>query len=122
MKKSLIIIAAVILLYFGSSLAIHAVYGDSYPFMPGENRWEPDGQGSWTAIGNPTTPEPEGASELVPLPMYYIPILLPGLFLFLVLFTPLGKKLDSLQTPIPPDEEKEDEPPFDEDDNEKPGL
>lgn len=120
MKKPLIIIIVVVALYLGASLAIHGLYGDSFPFMPGESYWEPDGQGGWTAKGSPTTPQPEGESVLVPLPMYYIPIMLPGLFLFLVLFTPLGKKLDSLQQPIP----KEPEPELDEEDdeNEKPGA
>lgn len=120
MKKPLIIIIVVVALYLGASLAIHGIYGDSFPFMPGENYWEPDGQGDWVAQGSPTTPEPEGTSEVVPLPMYYIPILLPGLFLFLVLFTPLGRKLDTLQQPLSK-EPKPDDEAEETDENEKPG-
>lgn len=95
MKRNIIFLAAIILLYLVSSLTLNLIYGDSYPIMAGEDFWEPDSQGSWVKHGEPSAPMPSEPSVVVPLIMYYLPVFIPGLFLFLFLFTPLKKLLES---------------------------
>lgn len=91
MKRPLILLAIVIILYVGSSLLLHEVYGQSYPLWPGSDYWTPDRAGGWRAIGSPTAPQPAEPSETIPVLLVYLPFLLPGAFLFLALFTPMAR-------------------------------
>jgi hypothetical protein len=103
MRKNIYLLLGVILLYLISSLILSGIYGPSYGFMQGENRWEPDGSGGWVKHGTPTDPAPAEPSVQVPDSVRYIPIFLPGALLVLFLFTPLGKKLESPKQPEPTD-------------------
>ncbi len=103
MKKQIYLLVAIIVLYLALSLALHAVYGPSYGFLEGEDRWLPDGNGGWLKHGDPTDPAPAEPSENVPIPIQYLPIFVPGLVLVLFLFTPLRKMLE---TPKPTTEKK----------------
>ena len=94
MKKNMILLLVLIVLYLGVGFTCKAIYGDSYPFLDGDHYWEPDGNGGWVAHGNPTTVMPETESELPPLITYYLPFFIPAFILVLFLFTPLGKLLE----------------------------
>ena len=94
MKKNLILLAVLILLYLGTGFSLNVIYGDSYPFPGSENQWKPDGSGGWEAHGKPSAPMPVGDSVLPPLIFEYLPMFIPGFVLFLFLFTPLGKMLE----------------------------
>ncbi len=114
MKKQIYLLVAIIVLYLALSLALHAVYGPSYGFLEGEDRWLPDGDGGWLKHGDPADPAPAEPSENVPIPIQYLPIFVPGLVLVLFLFTPLRKMLETPKTPV-----EETEPPPEEDDGEE---
>lgn len=90
----MIILVGVILLYLVPSLVLKGAYGPSYEFMEGEDRWIPDGQSGWEAHGAPLGPPPDLPSEEVPLWTQYLPIFLPGLFMILLMFTPLSAWID----------------------------
>ena len=105
MRKKVIFLIAVILLYLIPSLALQGIYGPSYGFLAGEDCWQPDGQGGWEQHGQPQSEPPMQSSVNVPMWVRYIPIFLPGLILFLFLFTPLSRYLEG---PRPePEEEAE---------------
>ena len=107
MRNKLIFLVAIILLYLIPSLILQGIYGPSYGFMSGEDCWQPDGTGGWAKHGNPQEPQPSEPSVNVPMWAWYLPILLPGLVLFLFLFTPLSRHIE---TPVA----KEPEPTADE--------
>lgn len=91
----MILLVILILLYLGISYGVHLTYGDSYPFLAGENYWTPDGNGGWLKVGSPDIPMPETASVTPPLFAVYLPYLVPGLLLALILLTPLNRILES---------------------------
>lgn len=95
MRNKLLFLIAVILLYLIPSLILQGIYGPSYGFLSGEDCWQPDGNGGWVEHGHPNTPMPAEPSVNVPMGVRYIPIFLPGLLLFLFLFTPLTRYLES---------------------------
>ncbi len=95
MRKHVLLIAGMILLYLIPALALQAVYGPSYGLWQGEDRWEPDGDGDWVKRGNPEGPPPDEPSVYIPIGLLYIPIFLPTLLLILFLFTPLSRKLET---------------------------
>ncbi len=104
MRNKLIFLFAIILLYLIPSMALQGIYGPSYGFLSGEDCWVPDGGGGWVRHGEPSSPPPDQPSVGVPMWVRYIPIFLPGMVLFLFLFTPLSRHLES---PLPerlPDE------------------
>lgn len=109
------LLVTLVALYLASSWILSQVYGPSYGFLTGEDCWVPDGQGSWTAHGQPSEPMPSEPSVFVPLWAMYLPILLPGLLLAAFLFTPLSRKLE---TPKPPTDPSDQElPPVESDPN-----
>lgn len=111
MRNKVIFLIAVVLLFLIPSLALQAIYGPSYGFLSGEDCWQPDGQGGWVPHGQPRSPAPEEPSVNVPIVVRYIPIFLPGFLLFLFLFTPLTKHLETRPNkPAPPEaDEKTDQ-------------
>ena len=94
MRNAVLLLIGVILLYLIPSLILDAVYGPSYGFLAGEDCWEPDGKGGWTEHGQPTKSPPDEPSVIVPLSLYYIPILLPAVLPILFMFTPLSRYVD----------------------------
>jgi len=110
MRKAMIILVGVILLYLIPSLVLKASYGPSYGFMEGEDRWIPDGQSGWEAHGAPLGPPPDPPSEDVPLWAQYMPIFLPGLLMILLMFTPLSAWIDRRDEEEAQIDEEEDEP------------
>jgi hypothetical protein len=116
MKNYLMLLVVVAGLYLAISVTLQGVYGPSYGFLSGEDRWAPDGQGGWKAHGQPESPFPAEASVNVPLAVRYLPIFVPGLVLAAFLFTPLRKKLDPPEKPdnqasIPPEDKAEEPDP-----------
>jgi len=95
MRNVVLLLIGIILLFLVSSLMLQAIYGQSYGFLQGEDRWVPDGSGGWTRHGHPTAPEPDVPSVEVPLAVRYIPIFLPALLLILFMFTPLRKHVET---------------------------
>ncbi|MFQ5499988.1 MAG: hypothetical protein ACE5FH_09985 [Candidatus Zixiibacteriota bacterium] len=93
MKRSVFLLAALVLLYLVPALILEGAYGESYALFSGSGYWSPDGQGGWIEVGNATEPEPEVRSKLIPLPLLYLPLVLPAAVLALFLFTPLSKLL-----------------------------
>jgi hypothetical protein len=96
MRKAIIFLAGIIALYLISSLALHLVYGPSFPFLSGEDCWMPDGQSGWRAHGHPSAPPPFEPSVNVPLLLTYLPIFLPGALLILFTLTPLRKMIETV--------------------------
>jgi hypothetical protein len=94
MRNAFLLLLGIVFLYLLSSLILQGIYGPSYGFLQGEDRWIPDGQGGWLRHGNPAGPQPEVPSVDVPLMVRYIPIFLPAILLFLFMFTPLRKYVD----------------------------
>jgi hypothetical protein len=95
MKRNIILLVILIALYFGTSFVLNLVYGDSFPFLAGEDFWESDGHGGWVEHGHPNSEMPVEPSVNFPILIYYLPVFIPALVLFLFLFTPLGKLLES---------------------------
>lgn len=95
MKKNIILLIILITLYFGTSFVLNLIYGDSFPFLAGEDYWTPDGNGGWVMHGHPDSDMPKNLSVNFPIIIYYLPIFVPALVLFLFLFTPVGKLLNS---------------------------
>jgi hypothetical protein len=109
MRNKVLFLIAVILLYLIPSLVLQGIYGPSYGFLSGEDCWQPDGKGGWVEHGQPQTPPPDQPSVNVPMGVRYIPIFLPGLLLFLFLFTPLTRQLESRPAePAEPEKVEED--------------
>ncbi|HKK21864.1 MAG TPA: hypothetical protein VJ983_10360 [candidate division Zixibacteria bacterium] len=100
MKRTVLLLVAVILLYLIPSVILQAVYGPSYGFLSGENSWIPDGQGGWTAHGTPSGEAPTTPSVNVPIALRYLPIFLPAVLLILFYLTPLSKLLQEKKPPI----------------------
>ena len=94
MKRNFIFLLILIALYLVPSLILDAVYGPSFMLWSGTDYWRPDGQGGWVEVGEPTDPKPVEPSVNVPILMHYIPLLLPGLVLMVVLLTPLTRLLE----------------------------
>ncbi|UCE23602.1 MAG: hypothetical protein JSU74_09895 [Candidatus Zixiibacteriota bacterium] len=95
MRNKVLFLMVIVLLYLVPSLILQGIYGPSYGFMSGEDYWQPDGEGGWVKHGQPSSPPPDEPSVNVPMWVRYIPIFLPGLVLFLFLFTPLSRHLES---------------------------
>lgn len=102
MKKSVIFLLVLIALYATISIALHAVYGDSYPLWPDDNYWRPDGQLGWEAVGTPEDPMPSAPSQNIPTPLMFLPFLVPGLLLAVMMLTPLGRILETPRSSPPP--------------------
>jgi hypothetical protein len=94
MKRNIILLVILIVLYFGTSFVLNLIYGDSFPFLAGDDFWEPDGNGGWVEHGDPNSEMPTEQSINFPIIIYYLPVFVPALVLFLFLFTPLGKLLE----------------------------
>lgn len=94
MGKRFLLLAALIALFLAISFGLNLAYGPSYPFLAGEDCWQPDGQGDWLAHGQPTNPAPSVPSVEIPLLLHYLPIFVPALVLILFVFTPLRRHLD----------------------------
>lgn len=120
MRRNVIFLLILILLYLIPALSLKAVYGPSYNLLLTEDEWKPDGQGGWIKVGEPSSPPPTETSVRVPFVLQYVPILLPGLVLIVVLLTPLSRVLEAKKEDTPPvevlpddfdsGEEDEDEP------------
>lgn len=95
MKKNVLFLLTLIALYVLISLGLHGIYGDSYPLWPGDSYWRPDGQMGWEAVGSPTEPVPTQPSTNIPTLLMFLPFLVPGLLLALMMLTPLGRILDT---------------------------
>ena len=111
MRSKVLFLIAIILLFLIPSFVLQGVYGPSYGFLAGEDYWQPDGSGGWIQHGQPASPPPAQPSVDVPIWARYIPILLPGLVLFLFLFTPLSRRLEGPLPPKEPSEQPDDEAP-----------
>jgi hypothetical protein len=112
MKKVMILLSLIIFTFLGLSLILHLTYGDSYPFLQGENSWQPDGDGGWTQHGQPAKDIPVEASVNIPILIKYIPIFIPALILIIFYLTPLSRKFET-----PPKESEPDEESIVEDEN-----
>ena len=118
-RNNLIMLAVLVILYLGTSWILGAMYGPSYGYLSGENSWKPDGNGGWVAHGSPTTPVPDQPSQVVPLVVHYLPILIPGFLLALFLFTPLRTILDGKPGAKKPEDEADTDPENENDSEEK---
>ena len=94
MKRSLIFLFTLIALYLIPSLIFDAAYGPSYMLWETNDYWRPDTSGGWEAVGSPREPMPDQPSQVVSIWAFYLPLLLPGLVLLVVLFTPLTRLLE----------------------------
>ena len=94
MRRSVLLLVGVVVLYLLTSLVLYGIYGPSIGFLQGEDCWQPDGNGGWVAHGSPDDPMPDVASVNIPILVRYLPIFVPALLLALFLFTPLGRKVD----------------------------
>ena len=126
MKRNFIFLLILIGLYLVPSLILDAVYGPSFMLWAGTDYWRPDGNGGWVEVGEPTAPRPVVPSVEVPVIMHYIPLLLPGLVLMVVLLTPLTRLLEDPR-PEPASAEASDTPadertPDDSDDSRSSGT
>jgi hypothetical protein len=122
MRNILILLVALIALFLGAQGVLHLIYGPSFPWLPSEDEWIPDGNGGWIAHGAPSDPQPAVPSENVPIVIHYLPIFLPALVLFVFLFTPLRHKLDkSDDGPVEVEIEGSDEIEYSDDSDDDPG-
>lgn len=110
MRNKVLFLIAIVLLFLVPSLILQGIYGPSYGFLSGEDYWQPDGSGGWVEHGHPAGSPPSEPSVNVPIGVRYIPILLPGLVLFLFLFTPLSRRLETPTRPKEQPEEQETAP------------
>ena len=94
MRNAVLLLMGIVFLFLASALLLQAIYGPSYGFFQGEDRWIPDDRGGWVKHGNPATSQPSVPSVHVPLVVHYVPIFLPALLLILFMFTPLRKLLE----------------------------
>jgi hypothetical protein len=93
MRKTIIYIVVIILLFLIPALILRAMYGPSYYFLSGEDCWMPDGIGGWVKHGAPYRPLPQEPSVNIPLAVMYIPVFLPGLLIVFILCMFCYKKL-----------------------------
>ena len=107
MKRTLLLLTGVILLYLAPSLVLEIVYGPSYTFPPSEDYWKPDGNAGWVAHGSPSGEPPDQPSVKVPLALHYVPLFLPALLLVLFLFGPWSRYMKS--APPPPEQDESDD-------------
>lgn len=117
MKKNVMLLVGIIVLYLAPSLVLEAVYGPSYGFLAGEDCWVSDDNGGWVKHGNPASPMPTSPSVHVPMVVRYIPIFLPAALLIVFYLTPLSKKMETPTEPDqaePPGEQPPDSPRDDE--------
>lgn len=108
MKRNILFLLTLIALYVLISLGLSGVYGDSYPLWPGDNYWRPDGQLGWEAVGAPGEPMPTEPSVNIPTPLVFLPFLVPGLLLALMMLTPLGRILETPRPASGPQPEPEE--------------
>jgi hypothetical protein len=101
MRNAVLLLMGIVFLFLASALALQTIYGPSYGFFQGEDRWISDDRGGWVKHGNPETPPPSIPSVQVPLIVHYVPIFLPALLLILFMFTPLRKLLERSETQQP---------------------
>ncbi|MDF1543503.1 MAG: hypothetical protein P1R58_00210 [bacterium] len=94
MKRNLVFLMLLILLYLIPTVVLKASYGDSYSIWQGEDCWLPDQSGGWVRHGEPTSPMPTQPSVNIPVYQQYLPIFIPMLVLVLFLLTPLSRLLD----------------------------
>jgi hypothetical protein len=94
MRKAIIFVVAIVLLFLIPALILRAIYGPSYYFLSGEDCWMPDGTGGWTKHSGAgfEAPPPQEPSINIPLVVMYIPVLLPGLLTAFILCMFLSKK------------------------------
>ncbi len=111
MKRNLVLLMALILLYLVPSLILKAAYGPSYSVWQGENCWLSDQSGGWVRHGEPVDPMPTQPSVNIPTYQQYVPIFLPMLVLILFLFTPLSRLLQDKHMDEDMEEEPEQEKP-----------
>lgn len=95
MKGNIILLIILIALYFCTSFVLNQIYGDSFPFLAGEDCWEPDGKGGWVMHGHPDSDMPAEPSINFPIIIYYLPVFIPAFVLIIFLFTPLKKFLEN---------------------------
>lgn len=95
MKRNVILLVILVALYFSTSFVLNQIYGDSFPFLAGEDRWEPDGSGGWIEHGHPDSAMPAEPSVNFPIIVYYLPVFIPAFVLILFLFTPFNKFLEN---------------------------
>lgn len=94
MKKNLYLLGGIIILYLVPTIILQGIYGQSYGFLAGEDRWVADNSGGWLKHGNPAEPMPAEPSVPVPLGVRYVPIFLPAILLILFYLTPLSRVID----------------------------
>jgi len=94
MRRWLLLILGVIVLFLIPSLILQFVYGPSYGFLSYNNHWVPDGQGGWQAKGFPDTFRPSAPSVNVPLFLRIIPFALPLLLILLYIISPLSQYVE----------------------------
>ncbi len=92
MRKTIIFVVTIILLFLIPALVLRTIYGPSYHFLSGEDCWMPNGNGGWVKHGFPYGQMPHEMSVNIPLVVMYIPVLLPGLLTAFVLYMYLSKK------------------------------
>ncbi len=94
MRKTIIFVVAIVLLFLIPALILRAIYGPSYYFLSGHHCWMPDGNGGWVKHGPmlPNGTEPQEPSINIPLVVMYIPVLLPGLLTAFIICMSLSKK------------------------------
>ncbi len=94
MRKTIIFVIAIILLFLIPALILRAIYGPSYYFLSGHHCWIPNGNGEWVKHGPMLTndTEPHEPSIKIPFVVMYIPVLLPGLLTIFILCMSLSKK------------------------------
>ena len=86
MAKAIIFLLVLLLLFVIPAWILRATYGPSYHFLSGHHCWIPDGNGGWLKHGPLISgPPPEEPSVKIPILVMYIPVLLPGLLVVLVL-------------------------------------
>ena len=112
MKRNLIFLFILIALYLIPSLIFDSMYGPSYMLWETNDYWRPNTEGGWEPVGHPREPMPTEPSRVVSIWAFYLPFLLPGLVLMLVLLTPLTR---ILETPKPKTESQPEaeSPPHD---------
>lgn len=114
MKRNLIFLAILIALYLIPSLIFDAVYGPSYMLWETNDYWRPDALGGWEAVGVPREPMPAEPSQVVSIWAFYLPLLLPGIVILVMMLTPLTRLLEDPRPAAPTvatSEEADKEPP-----------
>jgi len=94
MRKTIIFVVAIVLLFLIPALILRAIYGPSYYFLSGHHCWMPDGNGGWVKHGPmlPNGSEPQEPSINIPLIVMYVPVLLPSLLTVVLLCIYVSRK------------------------------